>query len=340
VSDKKRPLPEVQVVVRPGAPGLTVRPRTAPAPAPAQVQVQVRPAAPAGPSPSGPSPSPGRAPGPRLATRPGPGPRPAPRAGPPRPPPTEEQLQALARTERVPVRIARGALEGRMPCKIWRKLHAEEARRFDEAYALLARHPELGLQEAFGLAQAGIPLEEWKARRDKAGRKQAVKSARAQVANDAVAAWFAESVSAGMLLAVVEAEQTRTDTLLAEAPVELTFAQGGRAEKLRLLALGPAAAWEALQPALGREEALAARPAPLQRQPDKRPVSDARPFLDHAGKRLQLLLRNGLRLELPLAAVGPFDLLLQVGEHRLLVPLHALVGWAGEGAPPPQAPAR
>ena len=249
-------------------------------------------------------------------------------------------MQALARTERVPARIARGALEGRMPCKIWRKLHAEEAQRFDEAYALLARHPELGLQEAFGLAQAGIPLEEWKERRDKAGRKQAVKSARAQVPNDAVATWFAEAMASGAPLSVVEDEGTRTDSLVSEATVELTFAQAGRLEKLRLLVLGAAPAWEQLLPSLARDEGLATRPFPLQRQPDKRPVSDARPLVEHVGKNVQLLLRNGLRLALPLAAVGPFDLLVQAGEHQLLVPLHALVGWTGEQAAPPPVPAR
>jgi sRNA-binding regulator protein Hfq len=227
-----------------------------------------------------------------------------------------------------------------MPCKVWRKKHAEEARRFDEAYALLERHPELGLQEAFGLAQAGIPLEEWKARREKASRKQAVKSARAQVANDAVAAWFADAIRSAMPLTVVDAEGARPDTLVAEATVELTFANARKVEKLRVVLLGASAAWEQLAPALERDPGLAARPAPLHRQPDKRPISDARPFLAHVGRPVQVLLRNGLRLAFPLAAVGPFDLLLQAGEHRLLVPLHALVAWAPAESPLPASPFR
>lgn len=329
MSDKKRQGPEVQVVVRPGSPGVQVRPKLPASPVrPPTPHVPVRPSAP------------GAVPVRPAGAAPRPSPRTAPRAGPPLPPPTEEQVQALAATERVPARIARGALEGRMPCKTWRKLHAEEARRFDEAYALLAKHPGLSLQEAFGLLQAGIPLEEWKARRENAGRKQAVKSARAEVSNGAVAAWFAAAISSGTPLAVVEVEGAREDTLRAEAPVELTFADAGRVEKLRLLALGPAAAWERLSPSLDRDAGLAAHPAPLHRQPDRRPVSDARPFLPHVGQPVQLLLRNGLRLELPLAGVGPFDLLVSAEESQLLVPLHALAAWAGAGEPPPVPPAR
>jgi hypothetical protein len=237
----------------------------------------------------------------------------------------------------VPARIARGALEGRMPCKIWRKLHAEEARRFDEAYALLAQHPELGLQEAFGLAQAGIGVEEWKERRQKAGRKQAVRSARAGLSNEDVSAWFASAVAGAGPLLVMEAERVREDVLTAEAPVELTFTSAGRLEKLRVVLLGSVHAWRALEPTLSRDAALAARPAPLHRQPEKRPVNDARPLAPHVGTPVQLLLRNGWRLALPLRAVGPFDLLVAAGDSLLLVPLHALVGWAPDGAPPPSA---
>jgi hypothetical protein len=246
-------------------------------------------------------------------------------------------VDALARSERVPARIARGALEGRMPCKIWRKLHAEEARRFDEAYALLAQHPGLGLQEAFGLAQAGITLEEWKERREKAGKKQAVRSARAGLSNEAIASWFAAAVAKAGPLWVMEADRAREDVLTAEAPVELTFSGAGRLEKLRVLLLGPVDAWRALEPTLAREAGLAARPAPLHRQPEKRPVTDARPLSPHVGAPVQLLLRNGWRLSLPLRAVGPFDLLVGSAEEPLLVPLHGLVGWAPGGAPPPSA---
>ena len=34
----------------------------------------------------------------------------------------------------MPYRIARGDLEGKMKCRIWKKLHAEEAKRFDQAF--------------------------------------------------------------------------------------------------------------------------------------------------------------------------------------------------------------
>ncbi len=224
-----------------------------------------------------------------------------------------------------------------MPCKIWRKLHAEEARRFDQAYALLAQHPELGLQEAFGLAQAGISVEEWKERREKAGRKQAVRSARAGLSNDDVAAWFAAAVAKAAPLWIMEAERAREDVLTSEAPVELTFSGAGRLEKLRVLLLAPAASWRLLEPTLTREPALAARPAPLHRKPETRPVNDARPLAPHVGAPVQLLLRNGWQLALPLRAVGPFDLLVGAEEAPVLVPLHALVGWSPHGAPPPSA---
>src|SRR5208283_4820934 len=64
--------------------------------------------------------------------------RPPPGRRAPLQPPTAAQIQALAIRERVPARIARGELDGKMKARVWRKLHAEEARRFDEAYQLVA----------------------------------------------------------------------------------------------------------------------------------------------------------------------------------------------------------
>ena len=54
----------------------------------------------------------------------------------------------LAKKEKVPYRIARGDLDGKMKCRVWRKLHAEEAKRFDQAYLLMEKHPERILELA------------------------------------------------------------------------------------------------------------------------------------------------------------------------------------------------
>ena len=72
---------------------------------------------------------------------------------------------------------------------------------------------------------------------------------------------------------------------------------------------------------------LAQKPLPVARQPARRPVSDPRPFLEHVGKTLSVLTRNGLTLKLPLLAVGPFDLLLGATGEELFVPLHGIVKW-------------
>jgi hypothetical protein len=57
-------------------------------------------------------------------------------------------------------------------------------------------------------------------------------------------------------------------------------------------------------------------------------VSDPRPLLEHLGKPVKLVLRNGITLIQPLVAVGPFDALLGAEQSPLFVPLHAMLSWA------------
>jgi hypothetical protein len=126
MADRKSRRPPMVEVVRRPAPA-TPSPSPTPAPTPAATPAPVRPTG-TGPRPPRPPPRPGGPPHGRPAPR-GPG-----------TPPTPEAITALAAKERVPARIAKGELEGKMRARVWRKLHAEEAKRFDQAYALMAQH--------------------------------------------------------------------------------------------------------------------------------------------------------------------------------------------------------
>jgi hypothetical protein len=74
---------------------------------------------------------------------------------------------------------------------------------------------------------------------------------------------------------------------------------------------------------------------PVVRQPEKRPVSDPRPFADKIGKVIDLTLRNGIRFALPLRGYGPFDLLVGAEGDELFVPLHAILHWQEQAAAAP-----
>jgi hypothetical protein len=254
--------------------------------------------------------------------------RPPPSRRPPQRPPTEAQVQALAVREHVPARIARGELDGKMKARIWRKLHAEEARRFDEAYQLVALTPGLALDDAFALLQSGLSVEELRARRARTARRADLRDARKGVTAEAIDGWLASRVQDKTPLAVVLADRTVLDVLSAVQPLALLLERGGRVEKLQVVLLTAAQVWEQAQPALSRDARLAQRPAPVAREPDRRPVSDPRPLLEHAGRRVRLELRNGLGIERPLLAVGPYDVLVGTEGDELLVPLHGLVSWA------------
>lgn len=373
----KKDLPQVQVIRKPAGGGPAVAPRpVSPQPAPGQPAPQLTPAsrAPVAPRPvqpvavrpAGPPAGDGhrRPPVPgAVAPRPSPGaplapprsspPRGGPGRGPPgrsfggkgrfssgpsnRPPPTAEQIAALARKERVPARIAKGELEGKMKCRIWKKLHAEEAGRFDQAWTLMEKHPNLDLQQAFGVVQSGMPVEEFLARRARVKKKEEVKVARTAVAGDAIDGWVTARIADKAELAFVLAERTAVDVLQGVEPVAFNLERSGRLEKLQVVVLGQRAHWEKLAPTLARDPRLAQKPTPVARQPARRPVADPRPFQPLVGRTLWLELRNGLQLAAPLIAVGPFDLLVGTAGEELFVPLHALLRW--ESRDQPAAPA-
>lgn len=232
----------------------------------------------------------------------------------------------------MPNRIARGELEGKMRCRIWRKLHAEEAKRFDQAWQLVEATPGLDLADAFGVVQSGLPVPDFLARRARARRREEVKEARATVAAEAIDAFVAERIARKDEVALVLGERTVLDVLTAVLPVAFEVERSARIEKLHVVLLARKATWDALAPHLERDPRLAQKPAQVARQPARRPVSDPRPFLDHVGQRVSLQLRNGIRLDQPLLAVGPYDVLIGQPGEELFVPLHAMVSWAP--APP------
>lgn len=295
----------------------------------------VRPATPAAPTASVPvprsSPRPPSSGAPRAGGKP-------PFRGPPRPavplpPPTAEAIAALAKKERVPNRIARGELEGKMRCRIWKKLHAEEAKRFDQAWTLLEATPGLDLADAFGIVQSGMTVEEFRARRARARRREAIKEARSTVEAAAIDGFITDRITEKSELAIVLGERTALDLITAVAPVTFTTERNGQLEKLHVVVVSRKSTWDRLLPGLQREARLSQKPASVARQPARRPVSDPRVFLPHLGQSVALQLRNGIKLELPLLNVGPFDLLLGSAGDELFVPLHAIVSWAPSQVP-------
>lgn len=337
--------PAVEVVRRPVVP--TPGPASAvPTPAAARpvTPSQGSPVAPRAPTPR---PIPRVTPGPRpLTTAPGssPAPRPfgaptgagpgrsfGPPRGGPRPPPTVENINALAKRERVPARIAKGELEGKMKCRIWKKLHAEEARRFDQVYTLLETHPDLDLADGFGVVQSGLTVEEFLARKNRTQRRSAVKQARTAVDNAPVDAFLEALRAEGGELAFVLGERTLVDKLTGAEAISFQLERSGKLEKLQVVLLARRAKWEALSPSVERDPRLTQKPVPVAREPERRPHSDPRAFLAHVGETLELTLRNGLRLQALLQEVGRFDLLLELGGEPILVPLHGLLRYERAG---------
>ena len=319
MADRKgRRPPMVEVVRRPATPSTPSAPTSPGTPSPVRPSTVPRPA--------------------RPPTRPGGPPhgRPAPRG--PATPPTAEAISALAARERVPARIAKGELEGKMRARVWRKLHAEEAKRFDQAYALMGQHGGLDLAEAFGLLQSGLTLEQFRARQARTRAKATVKEARSAVSATRVDGWLADSAKAKVPLALVLADRTLLDVLLATHPVAFVLERSGRVEKLAVCAVARRSTWDVLLPRLSRDSRLAQKPVPVAREPDRRPHSDPRPFLPAVGQRVRLVLRNGFTLEDPLLSVGPYDLLLGAEGTEVLVPLHALLSWEGVGEEAAPAP--
>ena len=246
----------------------------------------------------------------------------------PRPPPTPEAVAALAKKERVPNRIAKGELEGKMKCRVWKKLHAEEANRFEQAWVLVEANADLELADAFGVVQSGLTVPEFLARRARAKKREAIKLARATVAPERVDEFVNRFIAGTIEAAFVLGERTILDVLKGVQPVAFELERTGRIEKLNVVALATRATWEQLLPTLDRDPRLSHKPAPVARQPARRPVNDPRPFLEHVGQTITINLRNGLTLRLPLRGVGPFDVLLGNDADDVFVPLHAMMSWA------------
>jgi hypothetical protein len=228
-----------------------------------------------------------------------------------------------------------------MRARVWRKLHAEEARRFDQAYALMGQHAGLDLAEAFGLLQSGLTLEQFRARQARTRAKATVKEARSAVSATQVDGWLAAAAAEKMPLAFVLADRTLLDVLLNTHPVAFVLERSGRVEKLAVCALARRTTWDVLLPRLSRDARLAQKPVPVAREPDRRPHSDPRPFLPAVGQRLRVVLRNGFTLEEQLLSVGPYDLVLGTEGGELLIPLHALLSWepaSDEAAPSASGP--
>ncbi len=214
-----------------------------------------------------------------------------------------------------------------MKARIWRKLHAQEASRFDQVYALMAKHPEVPLPDAFGAIQSGLTVEEFLSRKSRTQKKEAVKEARSAVPGDAVSRRVEQWIAKKTELAVVLAERTLLDVLVGVERVAFVFEKAGRLEKLQVVLVARRGPWEQRGPTLERDARLAQKPMPIARQPEKRPVSDPRPFQDKVGQVLRLTLRNGVKLSMPLLEYGPFDLVLGTAGDEVFVPLHALFGW-------------
>jgi hypothetical protein len=236
-------------------------------------------------------------------------------------------VNELAKRERVPARIAKGDLEGKMKCRIWKKLHAEEAKRFDQAYTVMGQNPGLDLADAFGVVQSGLPVADFLARRARAKKREAIKEARATVAgstvDELVGGWQAQKAE----LAVVMGERTALDVITEVQPVAFVLERAGRVEKLNVVLVARKGAWDARLPNVTRDPKLSQKPPPVARQPARRPVNDPRTFLDHVGRRITVTLRNGLIVTEPLLAVGPFDVILGEAGDELFVPLHAMLSW-------------
>ncbi len=212
-----------------------------------------------------------------------------------------------------------------MKCRVWRKLHAEEARRFDQVYELMGKNPGLSLPDAFGVLQSGLSVADFLARKERTQRKAAVKQARGEVDDTSVSAFITGLQESKTELAIVLGERTVLDTLTGVEPISFLLTRSGRTEKLQIVMITRRTDWEQLTPQLERDPKLSQKPTPVARQPDKRPFSDPRPFLAHQGERVRLTLRNGIHLEMTLRVVGRFDLLLGEDGHEVFIPLHALV---------------
>jgi hypothetical protein len=214
-----------------------------------------------------------------------------------------------------------------MKCRIWKRLHPKEAEYFESAYKILGEYPHLSLNDAFGLLQSNMTVDELTKRKARIKKKDELRFARASVSSLEIDAWLKVLMENQEELSFVLAESTLRDKIRGLSPLELELEKTGLIEKLHIVAIARHKTWEQIISQFSRDLKLTQKPSPVPRQPTQRAVGDPRPFLSHRGKTLELFLRNGINLELPLVAAGPFDLLLGNPDNEVLVPLHALLGW-------------
>jgi hypothetical protein len=194
-------------------------------------------------------------------------------------------------------------------------------------------NPALGFEDAFGVLQSGLAPAQFLERKAKTQKKTAVKQARSTASNEAVDAFLKSLIDQQAELSVVLDERTLEDELQAVERVAFLFKRSGRREKLQVLVLARREVWERTSASVSRDPQLTQRPAPIIRQPERRAVSDPRPFTEQVGRAVELVLRNGLTLRQRLRAVGPYDLVVGDEQSELLVPLHAIVRWSPAGSP-------
>jgi hypothetical protein len=173
--------------------------------------------------------------------------------------------------------------------------------------------------------QGGMTVAEFLARKTRTQKRGLVKAARGSVSSEAISAFLQGCIAQKTELAVVLGERTLLDVMTDEDRAAFTLARAGRVEKLQVVMICKKATWEARGTTFERDPKLSQKPASVARQPDLRPVSDPRPFLEKVGRRLSLQLRNGLRLQEILSAAGPYDLILADDDY--FVPLHAILKW-------------
>ena len=219
-----------------------------------------------------------------------------------------------------------------MKCRIWRKLHAEEARRFDQSYALMEKHPELDLADAFGVVQSGKTVAEFLAKKARGKVKTEIKEARSALPGEEIDRFLNALKEGQQELAIVLGDRTLADKLMEVQPLAFVFERAGRLEKLQVVVLGEKTTWDRLAATLERDPKLMRKPVAVQRQPDRRAVADPRAFLPHIGRTIRVELRNGIALVHKLDAVGPFDVLLGTETGELFVPLHAMLRWSDADA--------
>ena len=225
-----------------------------------------------------------------------------------------------------------------MKCRIWRKLHAEEARRFDQSYALMEKHPELDLADAFGVVQSGKTVGEFLAKKARGKVKTEIKEARSALPGEAIDRFLSSLKEGQQELAIVLGDRTLVDKLMEIQPLAFIFERAGRVEKLQVVVLSEKTHWERLGATVERDPKLMRKPVAVQRQPDRRPVADPRAFLPQVGHRVRIELRNGIAIAHKLNAVGPFDVLLATDSGELFVPLHAMLRWSDAEAAAAPAP--